>query len=272
MLTSQQPDPPEATPAADPSARSEPSPGEALCVAVHDVHPRFAREILAITRGLGPLVGRKAAAAVVPRWHGDKIEAPCAALRDCIAESFDEVLLHGSTHRRARPGGLISALTRGSDELGGASRSEALAKLQDGQAVLAEALGARAAGFVPPAWQRGPVTASLLHDAGIDYLVGMFSIEWTRGAVIRLATWSWDLGASRELGYLGEILGRAAHAAMPRAIPCVVLHPADVGRGFLPRGLRVIEALLAEGRRPIVFKDLDGSALRSRRPAPRPSG
>ena len=273
MLRPQQPDPPEDPPAAPSrSAESDLSPSGLFCVAVHDVHPRFAREIAATVRGLGPLVGRKVAAAVVPRWHGDRIDAADADFRDHVVESFDEVLLHGCTHRRARPGGLVSALTRASDELGGASRDETITKLQDGQAVLTEVFGERAAGFVPPAWVRGPVTASLLRDAGIHYLVGMFSLEWTSGAAIRLATWSWDLGAARALGYCGEIAGRAARAMMPRAIPCVVLHPADVDRGFLPRGLRVIEALLGEGRRPLTFKDLDDPALRNRRPAPRPSG
>ena len=60
---------------------------------------------------------------------------------------------------------------------------------------------------------------------------------------IALATYSWDCGRFGCIGHLGNTIGRAL-SLFPRRLPCVVIHPADVARGFLEQALSLIDSLM----------------------------
>ncbi len=236
------------------SERTTPREDRGFHVVVHDVAPPFLGEISTILGAIRPLVGRRASAAVVPRWHGQPLEGEAqGALKRLVDDGFDEVLLHGWEHRQRRPSGIVSALTLMSNEFGGLPFTSALARVMDGCERLAELFGAWPTGFVPPAWDRGPATSRLLSACGLDVYVGMTALERAGAPSVPLSTWSWDSGAIAQLGYLGDLAGRVMFALRPRSVPCVVFHPADVARGFVGRGVRLIEALLADGRRPLPF-------------------
>ena len=106
-----------------------------------------------------------------------------------------------------------------------------------------------------PGWLFGNVTTQLLEQHGIKYAVGLKSMTYSTGLRLRLATWSWDCGVIGLAGYAGEILGTALYLRK-NAIPCIVLHPNDVPRGFLPRILSRIRNFLDSGFNPVLFRDL----------------
>ena len=166
-----------------------------------------------------------------------------------MAGAFGEVLQHGYTHRQDRPG-VLSLFTGRSDELDGLPREEVRRRIGLGRELLRRVLGVSPAGFVPPAWQVGRATVVELEGCGFRYLATFGAVRAAGGATIPLATWSWDWGVLGPLGRVGQRFGDVNLRLRPAALPCVVVHPADVDRGYLPRVLEVVDRLLGRGRAP----------------------
>jgi hypothetical protein len=220
-----------------------------FAVVVHDVAPVFRPQLARIAEALRPRVGRKLAGAVVPCWHGRPIDGHQGDFGRFVAGAFGEVLQHGYTHRQDRPG-VLSLLTGRSDELVGLPREEVRRRLGLGRELLRRGLGVAPAGFVPPAWQVGRATKEVLAGCGFRYLATFGAIRAASGARVPLATWSWDWGILEPLGRVGQQFGDVYGRLRPAALPCVVVHPADVDRGYLPRVLEVVDRLLGRGRTP----------------------
>jgi hypothetical protein len=217
----------------------------------------FLRQLVTIRDALAPRVGGKVSAAVVPCWHGVPLgrgDSDAGLLR-LIEHAFGEILQHGYTHRQDRFGWLALASGR-SNELSGLTAAETRARLRDGRGLLARLLPSPVAGFVPPAWQAGRATMAELSGCGFEYLVTFDAIRFVRKAPIPLATWSWDWGVVASLGRAGEWFGDSRSAWRPDALPCVVVHPIDVDRGYLSRCLRVIDRLRRRGRDPVLVSEL----------------
>jgi len=164
-------------------------------------------------------------------------------------------LQHGYTHRQDRPG-VISFFTGRSNELSGLTREATQDRLMQGRVALQRALGVAVSGFVPPAWQNGHATSAEVARLGFRYLIGFDSIRPADSPQIPLVTWSWDWGILAALGRVGECFATGCARVRTDALPCVVVHPADVARGYLPRILRVIDRLELQGRTPVRFSDL----------------
>ena len=228
-------------------------------VCIHDATPVYACETQAMLRDLAPLVGRRLSFGVVPDWHG---EWPISAHADycrLLAESSDELLLHGYHHRRARGSGAATWLAERSDEMNGLDRDETRRMLERGQAIFTQMFDAPARGFIAPAWQQSHARATNISAAGthhgLDYVLGFFALESSSGQRIPLATYTWDCGRWRALGYVGHALG-AVRDSLQRAAPVLAIHPRDLARGFWPRILRLTESLLARGYEPATPADL----------------
>jgi len=226
---------------------SDPRP---FLVVVHDVCSLFEQETLEIIGALNPMLGQRVAAAVVPNWRGRAIED--AQFCESLIDHFGEILLHGWTHQRESGGGLISLVTRGSDEFAGLTASDACRRLMIGKDRLQGLLGRRVAGFVPPAWQRGPIDCELLQRMDIDFLIGYREMRWADGYSIPLSTLTWDVGRFAALGLVAEWIGQIQHRYSPKSLPGVAIHPIDVSRGYLPRIVGVVKHWLAEGRVPVL--------------------
>lgn len=224
-------------------------------VCIHDASPAFARETRTLVRYLSPLVGRRMSFGVVPDWHG---EWPLPAHRDycgLVRESADELLLHGLVHRRTRGRGPATLLTGGADEMNGLDAEETRRTLERGQRVFADAFGAPARGFLPPAWQRGHVRPGSGAAAGIEHVLGFFSADAAGGRSVPLATWTWHCGRWAWLGHVGHGAGRLARA-LGRGVPSLAIHPLDVAHGFWPRILRLTRELVDAGYEPTTVADL----------------
>jgi predicted deacetylase len=228
--------------------------GRRFAVVVHDVAPVFLPQLATIAEALAARVGRAVAGAVVPCWHGRPIDGSGGEFERFVAGTFGEVLQHGYTHRQDRPG-VLSLLTGCSDELVGLPRQEVRRRLGLGREVLRRALGVAPAGFVAPAWQVGRMTTRELSGCGFRYLATFGAIRAASGATISLSTWCWDWGVLGFLGRVGQSFGDVSWWMQLTALPCVVVHPADVDRGYLPRVLEVVDRLLALGRTPGLFSE-----------------
>jgi len=224
-------------------------------VIVHDVAPPFAAAIHTILSQLQPLLHGQISAAVVPCWHGCSLAQADTAFQQQLTQ-FGEHLLHGHYHHQPSHTGWVSRLTNQANEFTGLSAHEAEQRLHWGQQVLQEAMGLEVAGFVPPAWQWGGVTPALMSRCDLRFGVGFHAIYGVAGGCWHLSTWSWDTGRIASLGYVAHGLGLLQWALRPRAIPCLVFHPADDERGFLPLGVRLVRFFLNRGYRPIMFRDV----------------
>ena len=228
-------------------------------VVVHDVAPVYRRELGIIFDALEPLLGNQIVAAVVPCWHGVPLgSAGLPGERDLIQRvrtTCGEIVQHGHTHRQLASG-LISVGSGGSNELSGLSLAETRDRLRQGRAILLETLDAEVVGFTPPAWQVGRATLAEISSLGFRYLIEFERLHAIGQPAIPLATWSWDWGTVGALGRLGEWYGRSWTRLNPDAVPCVVVHPRDVDRAYLPRIIRVVEELRGQGRTPVTFSAL----------------
>lgn len=200
-------------------------------------------------RDLAPLVGRHLSFGVVPDWHGQwPLSAHpgyCRLLRD----SSRELLLHGVLHQRERGWGPVSLLTGGCDEMNGPGPDATRRLLERGQRQLMDAFGTPASGFRAPGWQVGRVRLTNGSTAGLDHILGYFSLESASGRHVPLATWTWDCGRRASLGHLGHGIGWLIKSLGGR-VPSVAIHPRDIERGCWPNILRLVNELLDAGHVP----------------------
>lgn len=226
-------------------------------VVIHDVTPYFANEIERILNALGPLVGTRLTAAVVPCWHGRASVVADHPFWKTINESFQEVLLHGHRHRNDKSATCLSLLTGRADEFSRLTEIECETRIAAGLEQMEGLLQNRPVGFLPPAWQRGQATPEVLLRHGLRFVLGMHGLEFVGHGSIPLTTWSWDCGRIGWLGHVAETYGSLRSRWRPSALPTIAIHPADVSRGFLPRAVLICQRLLGEGRRPVLAVDLE---------------
>jgi uncharacterized protein len=239
-----------------------------LLASIHDVGPRFEREVetLAerITRHLG---SQRYAMLVVPDHWG---AAPLSGSRGFQAklrawsDAGVEMFVHGWTHRddsrhAGRAAGFKARhMTAGEGEFLGLGRAEALRRMVAGRQLIEDVTGRATAGFIAPAWLYGEGARAALGDAGFALAEDHLRV-WrpkdgkvlARGPVV---TW-----ASRSAGRIRSSLGFAALARValrPLETLRVAVHPGDTG---VPRLLASIDATLAAAcrqRRPARYSDL----------------
>ena len=146
-----------------------------LLASIHDVSPRFEREVDQLAERLTHhLGGPRFAMLVVPdHWNGAPIApgTPFARrLRDW-ADSGIEMFVHGWSHRddsahRGADALRAKHMTAGEGEFLGLSRDEALARMRRGKALIEDITGRPAAGFIAPAWLYSDGAKAALDDAG----------------------------------------------------------------------------------------------------------
>lgn len=231
---------------------------------LHDVAPLYAPHVAAFTRAMAPLVGNAMSAAVVPCWGGVPLAERDRPFLERVRDEYANILLHGYEHFRPTGGGLVSAFTSGKDEMNGLDPAETDRRLAAGQEILARWLGQPACGFVAPTYRIGNATPERLAQFGIHYTVGYRRVVTSTGESLPLATWIWDVSPIRLLCRAGYRLGELQYRFRTRALPCVVLHPLDLERGFLPQIERTVEKLLQSGRQPVLLESMGYGA----RPSP----
>lgn len=235
-----------------------------FAVVVHDVASVFSDDLQQIVRQIEDLIGHGFACAVVPTWHGQIDER---GLTDVISicSGCSEWMIHGMTHQRETGGGLVSWLTHRSDELAGINLAEIQERVSYSQEMILAATGKRPMGLVAPCWS---LPVDLQRLTGINYAMGYnrlltcFNDEdlvssaaskqvAKQHKAVQLATWSYDWGRCTSAASILNLYPQLRFRFKQNISPCVVIHPADVGRGWLPVALQQIQKLLELGYRPV---------------------
>ncbi|AMV18561.1 DUF2334 domain-containing protein [Planctomyces sp. SH-PL14] len=234
---------------------------KSFCVMLHDVAPIYASHVATFTEAMAPLVGTAMSAAVVPCWAGVPLCDNDRPFLDRVLAEYGNIQLHGYEHFRPGPRGLRSKIADGKDEMNGLDPAETDRRLAAGQEALERWLGNRACGFIAPTYQIGFATPDRLARFGIHYTVGYGQVTTSTGERLSLSSWCWDISPIRLLCRAGYRLGQIQYRFRKRALPCVVLHPLDLERGFLPQIVRTVQRLLRDGRQPVLLESLGyGSA------------
>jgi uncharacterized protein len=230
-----------------------------LIPSIHDVSPSFEYEVNALLDRLLRLGATAPALLVVPDHWG---RAPIAAdpgfrarLRGW-AEAGCEIFVHGwyhrdeSAHQGAVAGFKAKHMTAGEGEFLGLSHDEALRRMREGRALIEDAIGQAAAGFVAPAWLYGPGALAALGEAGFALAEDHMRV-WrpADGAVLArgpVITW-----ASRSRARTASSLffaGLARHALKPLRTVRVAVHPGDAHVPAIVASIDRTIATLAKGR------------------------
>ena len=242
-----------------------------LLPSIHDVSPRFEREIEQLLEVLRPHVGDRLAMLVVPNHWGDAAiipGSPFAARLRAWSEAGIEMFLHGFYHRdEARHHSTRNRLrarfmTAGEGEFLDLSRAEARARIEEGRKLVEDVTGSPIAGFVAPAWLYGPQSLEALTDCWIPMAESHWRVwspasgtELARGPVI---TW-----ASRSRTRLASSLAAAAvlrHS--PSRVMRIGVHPPDARQPAILRSIRKAFEVAARERSVARYSDL-WSAVRT---------
>ena len=141
----------------------KPSP-KTLLASIHDVGPRFEREVDQLAALLsGILSGPKFAMLVVPDHWGTAPLAEAAAFQRRLRDWSDqgvEMFVHGWFHKDLADHSGAAAfkakhMTAGEGEFLGLSQAVAAQRMADGKALIEDAIGRSVAGFIAPAWLYG---------------------------------------------------------------------------------------------------------------------
>ena len=210
-----------------------------LLASIHDVGPRFEREVDQLAGLLsGILGGPKFAMLVVPDHWGEAplAEAPAfqRRLRDW-ADQGVEMFVHGWYHKDLAAHSGAAAfkarhMTAGEGEFLGLAQSVAAQRMADGRKLIEDAIGRPVAGFIAPAWLYGEGARAALADSQFALAEDHLRV-WqpasgrvlTKGPVITWASRSKPRQLSSRF-----FAGLARHALHSQRVVRAAVHPGDV--------------------------------------------
>ena len=231
-----------------------------LLASIHDVGPRFEREVDQLADQLSRILGGPKFAMLVVADHWS--EAPLAAARAFQAklrgwsDAGVEMFVHGWFHKDlAEHSGAASFkakhMTAGEGEFLGLSEEVAAQRMADGKALLEDIIGRPAAGFIAPAWLYGDGARAALAKSGFALAEDHFRVwQPATGQVLAkgpVITW-----ASRSKGrQLSSrfFAGLARHALHLQDVVRVAVHPGDTTVPALVDSIETTYTAFA-GRRP----------------------
>lgn len=221
-----------------------------MILVMHDVSPVFEAEIKVLLKALDFLPPSTIAAAVVPDWHG-KAHPWTPAFTQQVQSSFGELVLHGYYHQTDE--NQRNGMDRWFNEWEFRGRSaEYLVTLLDrAQTFHANTFGTAAKGVVPPAWNRGALSPTLLDQLNLEYYLDYGYWHGVTGKQVPTATWSWDWGPLSGLHPLWNTVP-GVRQGISGSLRQIVLHPMDVRRNQHRFAIRKIQSLLAEGYAPLL--------------------
>ena len=210
-----------------------------LLASIHDVGPRFEREIDQLAELLsGILGGPKFAMLVVPDHWSDAPLAQAPAFQRRLREWADqgvEMFVHGWFHKDLAEHAGAAAfkakhMTAGEGEFLGLSREVAAQRMADGRKLVEDAIGRPVAGFIAPAWLYGDGAREALASSTFAMAEDHLRV-WqpasgrvlAKGPVITWASRSKPRQLSSRI-----FAGLARHALHPQQVVRVAVHPGDV--------------------------------------------
>ena len=242
-----------------------------LLASIHDVHPgsvdAVARLAEQFERHLG---GARYAMLVVPDHWGANAVRGNAAFAAKLREWADrgiEMFVHGWFHQdrsqdHSGHSGFAALkarhMTASEGEFLGLDRAEAARRMFEGKALLEDAIGRPAAGFIAPAWLYGPGAMEALAESGFALAEDHMKV-WrpvsgevlARGPVV---TWASRSGPRTASSLLAAALGRTFLG--PLETVRVAVHPGDVTKPGILASIDKTLAAFASKRSAGRYADL----------------
>lgn len=238
-----------------------------LIASIHDVHPGSLDPVERLAERYERHLGEaNYAMLVVPdhwgrnAWGGNTAFA--AKLRGW-AERGIEMFVHGWFHQDRSEHTGVAALkakhmTASEGEFLGLSREEAARRMAEGKALVEDAIGRPAAGFIAPAWLYGPGALEALAESGFALAEDHMKV-WrpasgeivAKGPVI---TWASRSGPRTASSLLAAWAGRNVLGPLPTVR--VAVHPGDVTKASILESIDATLAAFARRRRPARYADL----------------
>lgn len=243
-----------------------------LLASIHDVGPRFEREVDQLAEQLSRILGGPKFAMLVVADHWS--EAPLAEAKAFQAklrgwsDAGVEMFVHGWFHKDlAEHSGAASFkakhMTAGEGEFLGLSEGIAAQRMADGKALLEDIIGRPAAGFIAPAWLYGDGARAALTKSGFALAEDHFRVwQPSTGQVLAkgpVITW-----ASRSKGrQLSSrfFAGLARHALHVQDVVRVAVHPGDTTVPALIDSIEATYSAFAQRRRAGRYADLLPASL-----------
>jgi predicted deacetylase len=236
-----------------------------LLASIHDVSPRFEREVDGLVEMLRTLAGSRIALLVVPNHWGDApiVQGSAFATRlRAWADEGMEVFLHGYFHRddASHAAGTTRLrakyMTAGEGEFLGLSQHEASARIREGRSLVEDIIGRAIVGFVAPAWLYGPGALQALADEGVRLAEDHFRV-WSPLTGRRLAGGPVITWASRTKPRLASsLLAAAALRHIPLKTIRVGVHPPDIRHPRLVRSIEKTFSVAVRTHRPARYSEL----------------
>ncbi|MEY4159512.1 MAG: hypothetical protein RLZZ136_133 [Pseudomonadota bacterium] len=238
-----------------------------LICSIHDVGPRFAREVDILAEQFDRHLGAaRFAMLVVPDHWGEAPLSAAPAFQRRLRAWSDagvEMFVHGWYHRdTAAHSGLArikaETMTAGEGEFLALDHAEALRRMEAGKALIEDVIGRPTAGFIAPAWLYGAGAHKALAAADFALAEDHFRV-WqpatgkvlARGPVI---TWA-SRSVPRQLSsrfFAG--LARTALAPLPTVR--LAVHPGDTGVPALMASISQTIGHFAKRRQAARYSDL----------------
>lgn len=210
-----------------------------LLASIHDVGPRFEREVDQLAGLLsGILGGPKFAMLVVPDHWGSAPLAEAAAFQRRLrnwAEQGVEMFVHGWFHKDVAQHSGAAAfkakhMTAGEGEFLGLSQTVAAQRMADGKALIEDAIGRPVAGFIAPAWLYGEGARAALSASDFALAEDHMRV-WQPASGRVLATGpviTWASRSHRRQLSSRLFAGLARQALHGQRVVRVAVHPGDV--------------------------------------------
>lgn len=238
-----------------------------LLASIHDVGPRFEREVNILHALLAKrLGGSRLAMLVVPDHWGEAPLAKAPAFRRQLRDWADqgvEMFVHGWYHKDLSEHTGAAAfkarhMTAGEGEFLGLERAEAARRMAEGKALVEDTIGRPAAGFIAPAWLYGPGAMDALRESGFALAEDHWKV-WNPASGARLArgpviTWA-SRSRPRQLSSLA-VAAAARTALHAQRVVRIAVHPGDTGVPQLIQSIDTTVRSFSERRRAGRYADL----------------
>lgn len=246
---------------------TRPTARKQLIASIHDVHPGSLDPVERLAerfeRHLG---GPKYAMLVVPDHWGRNAMRGNAAFAARLREWADrgvEMFVHGWFHQDRSEHSGIAALkarhmTASEGEFLGLDAVEAARRMAEGKALVEDAIGRPAAGFIAPAWLYGPGALEALETSGFALAEDHIKV-WrpANGEVVAkgpVITWASRSGPRTASSLLAAWLGRNLLGPLPTVR--VAVHPGDVTKRSILDSIDETLAVFARRRAIGRYADL----------------
>ena len=241
-----------------------------LIASIHDVHPGSLDAVERLAEQFDRHLGRACYAMLVVPDHWGRnawgANAPFAARLRGWADRGIEMFVHGWFHQdRSEHSGMAALkarhMTASEGEFLGLSQAEAARRMAEGKALVEDAIGRAAAGFIAPAWLYGPGALAALAES--DFALAEDHLKvWApatgevlaRGPVI---TWASRSGPRTASSLLAAWAGRNVLRALPTVR--VAVHPGDVTKPSLVASIDSTLASFARRRTASRYADLQAA-------------